>query len=257
MNGPKENDIFRPFEGETFHFNCYKEIECFTRCCARLRLILTPYDILRIKNRLCISSNDFLEKYTDTIIEGRTRFPMVRLKMLGSEKQVCPFVTRYGCEIYEDRPGACRLYPLGRASTMVAGEKAAREKYFIVNESHCLGLREEKNWSLESWLNNEGVNEYKRMNDQWLGIITSPRSLGSDNDTTRKLQMFFMASYNLDKFRKFLFESNFFDRFEVVPNLKEKMTKDEVVLMRFSFEWLKFSLFGEKTLKPKSNVIAQ
>ena len=90
------------------------------------------------------------------------------------------------------------------------------------------------------------------MNDQWIGIITSPKSLGPNTHLPQKHQMFFMASYNLDKFRDFLFKSGFFDRFQVDSDLKEKLSKNDTALMLFAFDWLKFSLFGEKTIQLKS-----
>ena len=48
-----------PLEGNRFRFRCHKEIPCFTECCAKLDLLLTPYDVLRIKNRLKIDSEEF------------------------------------------------------------------------------------------------------------------------------------------------------------------------------------------------------
>ena len=177
---------------------------------------------------------------------------MVKLKMREGQKQACPFVTNDGCSIYEDRPEACRLYPVGRASAMVDGEKDARKRFFMVAESHCQGFKEKHEWTLDDWINHEGVREYSSMNDQWLGIITSPKSLGPKTHLPQKHQMFFMASYNLDKFRGFLFKSGFFDRFQVDSDLKERLKSDDTTLMSFAFDWLKFSLFGEKTIQLKS-----
>ena len=131
-------------------------------------------------------------------------------------------------------------------------EKDVREKYFVVQEEHCLGFEEDKVWSLKEWMANEGVDDYNAMNDHWLEIITSPKSLGNKEEIPRKLQMFSMASYNLDKFRAFLFNSRFFSHFDVPQDLKEKLRTDDVALMLFSFDWLKFSLFGEKTLQIKA-----
>ncbi len=250
MSAQEKRDLFKPFSHENpFCFECHPGVPCFTECCARLRLLLTPYDILRMKNRLGIPSDQFLEKYTETFMDQHLRFPMVKLNMNREKGGHCPFVTESGCTIYEDRPEACRLYPVGRASAMVDREINAREKYFIVGESHCLGFNEKREWTLEEWLSHEGVKEYKAMNDQWLGIMTSQKSLGPKAHITRKHQMFFMASYNLDKFREFLFGSRFFDHFEVSEDLRKGLGEDDVALMKFGFDWLRFSLFGEKTLK--------
>lgn len=248
----KKSDLsFKPVTGNTFKFRCDKEIKCFTKCCADLNLTLTPYDILRIKKRLDLPSDQFLNRYTETKIDNHIRFPMINLKMNQDQNKRCPFVNPDGCAIYEDRPGACRIYPLGRAALKVDREKHTREKFFFVNESHCLGLREGRQWTIGGWMANEGVDEYNTMNDQWLEIITSSKSLGPGKNLSRKIQMFYMASYNLDKFRKFIFESRFFDRFEVESALNEKLASDDVELMQFAFDWLKFSLFGDKTIQIK------
>jgi len=249
MDSPQEQALFKPLTDNLFHFACHRDISCFTQCCARLRLILTPYDILRMKRRLKLSSEDFLRDYTETVVDPHHRFPMVRLKMNGGPKGACPFVSGEGCTIYEDRPEACRLYPIGRASAVSDGAVEAQEKFFVVAESHCQGFREKKAWTLEEWLNHEGVREYAAMNDRWGGIVTSFKTLGPRAHLEKKHQMFFMASYNLDKFREFLFKSRFFERFQVDMDLKRQLERDDVTLMRFAFDWLRFSLFGEKTTR--------
>jgi len=251
MDSPQEEAVFRPLTENRFHFACHRDIPCFTRCCARLRLVLTPYDILRIKRRLELSSDEFLAQYTESFIDPHNRFPLVKLKMDGGREGYCPFVSREGCTIYQDRPEACRLYPIGRASAIADGATQAQEKFFVVAESHCLGLQERRVWTLEEWLDHEGVREYAAMSDAWRGIITSSKTLGPGAHLEKKHQMFFMASYNLDKFRDFLFKSRFFDRFQVDPDLKIQLEKDDMALMRFAWDWLRFSLFGEATLHLK------
>ena len=143
------------------------------------------------------------------------------------------------------------MYPIGRASAVIDGAKNTCEKFFLIEEDHCLGFQEKKVWSLEQWLKHEGLDEYYEMNDLWLEIVASSSHL-VQGDRTRKIQMFFMASYNLDIFRKFIFESKFFERFHVDSELKEKMNSDDVELMKYGFLWLKFSLFGEKTMNIKT-----
>ncbi len=252
MPNMKKKVFFRPVVKSTFQFRCHKDIACFTKCCADLDLVLTPYDIVRVKNRLRIPSDAFLDRYTVTKWNKHPRFPMINLKMGQDLNRRCPFVTSEGCTIYEDRPGACRVYPLGRAALRVDREKETREKFFIVDEEHCLGFCEDRKWTLEEWMANEGVDEYNAMNDQWLEIITSQKSLGNKEDIPRKIQMFHMASYNLDRFRKLIFETRFLDLFQVKAEKIEALATDDVRLMQFAFDWLRFSLFGEKTIEIKS-----
>jgi len=252
MNSDPKQAAFKPLEGETFKFRCYKGIDCFTRCCADLNLILTPYDILRIKNRLGVSSADFLDQYVDQVTDSQSGFPMVKLRMNQDANKSCPFVSADGCTIYEDRPGACRIYPLGRASTKPDARAKALEKYFLVVEDHCLGFQEEKEWTVDEWMRHEGIHEYNAMNDQWMEIITSRKSLGAEKDHHQKMQMFFMASYNLDRFRDFVFKSSFFELFDVDRDTRQDLASSDAALMQFAFKWLKFSLFGDQTMLVKS-----
>jgi Fe-S-cluster containining protein len=242
---------FTPLDGKTFRFRCHREIACFTECCADLNLALTPYDVLRLKNRLGMSSADFLERYTEPCVKQQGRFPLLRLKMNQDSERRCPFVVKEGCEVYDDRPGACRIYPLGRAASKVDGGRETRTRFFLVREPHCLGLQEQKTWTIEEWLESEALNEYIDLNDQWLEITTSRKSLGRKSDVLRKIQMFTMASYNLDRFKTFVFESRFLDLFEVDPDLRARLRHDEPALLRFAMDWLTFSLFGEQTMKLK------
>ena len=126
------------------------------------------------------------------------------------------------------------------------------KKFFIVDEEHCLGFCEDMEWTLEEWMANEGVDQYNAMNDQWLEIITSQKRLGKKEDIPRKIQMFYMASYNLDSFRRLIFETRFFNIFQLQAEKIERLATDDVSLMQFAFDWLRFSLFGEKTIEIKS-----
>jgi Fe-S-cluster containining protein len=252
MKEDKQGISLSAIKDNRFRFRCHKDIECFTRCCKKLNLLLTPYDIIRLKNRLSLSSDIFLENYTVTRLDDRSRFPMVYLKMREDTAKSCPFVTSEGCTIYEDRPGACRIYPLGRAATKPEGKRDAIERFFLVSEDHCLGFNEDTEWTLEEWMGNEGLYEYNEVNDKWMEIITSTGSIGEEKDMTKKIQMFSMASYNVDRFREFIFKSRFLELFEVEPGLIDKLASDDKELIIFAFRWLRFSLFGEKTIGLKN-----
>lgn len=239
----RPGSIFQPLENDCFGFACHPRVACFNECCARLTLTLTPYDILRLKNRLGISSAGFLDEYTETGVEEKRRFPSVQLKMSDQEGRPCPFVSANGCTVYEDRPGACRIYPLGRGSA-----RGGREIFFLVKEGHCRGFDEERNWTREEWMSDQGLTIYNRFNDMWMEIITSRASLGPPEQAMKKVQMFFMVSYNLDRFRDFVTRSGFLERFDIDAELIGMIRESDEALLELGFQWLKFSLFGEKTL---------
>ena len=52
-------------------FRCHKDIDCFNACCKNIDIMLTPYDILRLKKRLGITSTEFLRQYTEPFEFGR------------------------------------------------------------------------------------------------------------------------------------------------------------------------------------------
>lgn len=243
----KGQERFRPLASKTFRFSCHKGIACFTECCADLHLVLTPYDILRMKERLGLSAEAFLKQYTLPSTGGDSIFPMVRLKMKEEPGRRCPFVTPQGCTIYEDRPGACRIYPLGRGASIGPSTGEDREFYFVVEESHCLGFREPREWKIEEWIEDQGVNHYNEMNRPWMEIVTS-RNPRKTELTEEKLGMFYMTSYNLDRFREFVFQTKFLRVFDMAPRDMERIEAEEAELMKLGMRWLRFALFGEQAL---------
>lgn len=245
------SEFFRPLEEGTFAFACRPGLSCFTECCRDLNLVLTPYDVLRLKNRLRLSSMDFLDRYTVIVPKEHNGLPAVRLKMEDNERRTCPFVTAKGCQIYEDRPGACRIYPIGRASSKTQGQERPREFFFTVREDHCRGFEESKEWTVEAWCQDQGLEPYQQLNDLWMEIVTRKGSLGPREVVEKKHHMFFMASYNLDQFRRFVLETRFLSLFDLPETRIEKIKTDDLELQKLALEWLKFSLYGEKTLPLK------
>ena len=237
-----------------FRFACHKDLSCFTKCCANLNLVLTPYDVLRLKNRLNLSSEAFLKKYTTSYIDEAYGVPVVKLKMNNDETRRCPFVSPEGCAVYQDRPGACRLYPLGRAASKISEECPAGEYYFVVKESHCLGYNEKQEWTVQEWIINQGMDEYNAINDFFMNITAGRRAKTIKALSDRQLQMFYMACYSLDEFRRFVFETTFLDKFDIAQDVLNPIKTDNMKLMAFAFQWLKFSLFGEKTLQIRQHL---
>jgi len=45
-----------------FRFRCNPGVPCFTRCCGDVTIALTPYDVIRLKNALGVSSKEFLDQ---------------------------------------------------------------------------------------------------------------------------------------------------------------------------------------------------
>jgi uncharacterized protein len=228
-------------------FQCHPGVSCFTKCCRGIQIILTPYDVIRLKNRLGLSSEEFLAIYTVPHMLEKTDLPVVALKMMDDEQESCPFVRdEEGCIIYEDRPTTCRYYPLGVA-TLQHQEGADDEGfYFLVNEPHCKGFEEDNTQTVAEWRQSEGVVDRDEINREWTDLVVRKRSFPASIKLTEKAkQIFFMVSYNIDKFRDFVFESTFLERNPVDAETVEKIRSDEVELLRFGVNWLTSVLFKQ------------
>jgi Fe-S-cluster containining protein len=237
-----------------FTFRCHPGVPCFNACCADVNIFLTPYDVLRLKHNLGITSEEFLSKYTISPFDINLKYPVIMLKMNDDEKKTCPFVAPDGCTVYEDRPWACRMYPLGLASPGKDSKELEEEFYFLLEESMCRGFDSDRKITVSGWLDDQGINEYNEMGEHFKELTTNRFFTDGGNLPPEKMEMFFTAVYNLDRFRKFLFDSTFFDKFEVDDEIKSKIKDDDVELLNFGYQWIKFALLGEKTLKIKTDV---
>lgn len=234
---------------DKFTFGCHPGVSCFNQCCSDVNIFLTPYDILRLKNRLGITSWEFLDKYTIQPIDKNLQYPVILMKMRETEAVSCHFVEEGGCTVYEDRPWACRMYPLGLASPPKDGAGNDHDFYFLLHEEVCQGFKENKTeFTVKGWMENQGVPEYDEFGRLFKEITLHPYLQRGKAFDPSKMEMFHMVCYNLDKFRGFLFNTSFLDRFVVDDRLKEKMKTDDGELLKFGFQWLKFALYGEKTM---------
>lgn len=251
MDRPKDSPIQPVKLGpqSQFTFRCHKDVKCFTQCCRGINIILTPIDIIRLKKRLGLSSEQFLAVYTEPQLLEKTDIPVVTLKLLEEEagqtgSRPCPFVRPEGCIVYEDRPTSCRYYPLGEISLAYKDDPEGEQFFFMVKEAHCLGFEEDKTWTVLEWRKDQGVDLNDRINAQWADLIVRKRSLPpSLHWAEQAKKMFFMASYNIDRFREFVFESSFLKRNPTDAQTLEGLRDDDVALLEFGLKWLKGVLF--------------
>lgn len=235
-----------------FKFSCHEGVKCFTQCCKGIHIVLTPYDIIRLKNCLQLSSEEFLTIYTEPQILEKTDLPVITLKLLNDDLKSCPFVRQNGCILYSDRPTTCRYYPLGVASLSHKADVDSEGFYFFVNEPHCLGFEENRTWSVHEWRENQGVDLYDDINAAWTDLVVRKRSFPPDIKLTEAAKrMFFLASYNIDKFREFVFESSFLARYDIDQATVEKIKADEIALLQFGMKWLKWLLFKQGDFKSR------
>ena len=237
-----------------FKFACHPGVPCFTQCCADVTIVLTPYDLLRLKNALGISSEIFLRGYTRSLI-GNTGLPSVVMKLKNDAARSCPFVTPHGCRVYSNRPWSCRIYPLQPESTKIT-EKADKEYYSIMDVPFCLGLSEDRVSSVLRWQEQQGIPIYLEMEKLFKRITMNEFLAGKKIENQKIRDMYYLACYDLDRFRRFVFESTFLKRFETNPDEIEQIRRDDVALYKFAMKWLEYGLIGQHVFKVKPDEMA-
>ncbi len=242
-----------PLGNREFCFRCAPDVKCYMSCCRKLDLILYPFDIIRLKNRLGITSEDFMRTHTRLGPSSHPFFPAVMLLMSDNAEQTCPFLDANGCTVYEDRPTACRTYPLERAVDRTPGRGKPHEYYFMTDHPYCLGHRETQKWTVKTWIRDQKIQHYNAVNDLWAEIDTlfAQNPWQGEGAGGPRQQLAFMACYNIDGFRAFAKANNLFDQFKIERSHRRILVEDDEALLKFAFEWLKFILAGSGTLRPK------
>ncbi len=152
-------------------FRCHPDIPCFNRCCGDLELTLSPYDVMRLRVALGIGSTEFLHKFATVSPLRGNGFPSVTLNMKDDANQSCPFVTEAGCSVYAHRPGACRVYPVGRGASMDK-EGNLSEEYLLVKEFHCMGFWEDTApLTVADYLQAQGMAPYVDFDNRYIQVM--------------------------------------------------------------------------------------
>jgi hypothetical protein len=208
-----------------------------------LNQFLTPYDVLRLKNHLGLSSGKFLEKYASGHIGPESGLPIVALRPARAHYPCCPFVSKEGCTVYENRPSSCRTYPLLRAATRSRRSGEITERFMVLKEAHCRGFDRGKTQSVEQWIEAQKITFYNEINDKLLGIISLKNRLMPGPLDNKSRRLFYTALYDLDDFRSQIANGLLSD-FQTGSDIPDATLEDDVALLKLGMSWIKHALFG-------------
>jgi Fe-S-cluster containining protein len=236
-------------EKHVVQFSCHKGIGCWNACCSNIDISLTPYDVLRMKTRLGISSTEFLKQYTVPYEMDKDSIAGVKFRPV-EEGTACRFMKPEGCDIYADRPTACRYYPVALLSMRKQDEYIDRDSYAIVKEDHCKGHEVNRRITIADYRKEQGLGEYDDLARGWRQLVLKKQSSGPSigKPTLRSRQLFFMACYDVDRFREFVSAEAFNKLFDLPPEEKAGMLADDVALLQFAFRFLRQVMFGEESI---------
>jgi uncharacterized protein len=230
-------------------FRCHKDVSCFNACCRRADVTLAPYDVLRLQRHLGMSSEEFLKKHTVPFQMDRDGVPGIKLKT--DDDGACLLLDGdKGCSVYGDRPTVCRYYPVGLLNMRNKDEYEAKQQFSLIKEEHCKGHEEDRELTVGEYREEQGIEPYDRANREWYELILKKRSggpgVGQPNEMS--LQLFFMASFNFDMFRKFVTSDNFNATYDVPEATRQAIASDDEALIEFGYQFMRQVLFGELTI---------
>jgi Fe-S-cluster containining protein len=237
-------------------FRCHKDIDCFNACCKNIDIMLTPYDIIRLKTRLGITSTEFLRQYTYPFEFARGSVAGVKMRPV-EDGTACQFMTEEGCSVYADRPTACRYYPVGLLSTRRQDENFDRASYALVKEDHCHGHFEDRELTIDEYRKEQGLEEYDELSRPWRQQILKVKSAGPYIGKMSKasLKFFFMASYDVDRFREFVKSEGFSSVYDVEQDTLDRLLTDDIALMQFGDKMIRQIMYGEESIPLKKDAL--
>ncbi len=231
-------------EKDDMPFECSSENSCFNECCRDLNQALTPYDILRMKRNLGISSQVFLRNYTSLHYGPESGLPIVTFKPNPGTGHECPFVTPKGCSVYEDRPGSCRLYPLARAIARDRETGEIDEYFALIEEPHCKGFGKKTDLTIRQWMEGQEVALHNLHNDKLMELISLKNKILPGKLEGAQSDQFYLALYDQDEFRTQILDHDLLAGFGLPDALFESIKADDEALMDFGIAWVKNMLFG-------------
>jgi hypothetical protein len=167
---------------------------------------------------------------------------------MDPESRRCLFVTEEGCTVYANRPWACRMYPLGLAEPKNP-TPVEQGFHFLVQEELCKGHGAGEPRSVREWIVEQGIEEYNMMGASFKELMLHDYWDSGKTLSPAQVDMYYMACYDLDRFRRFVFETRFLQLFEIDEARVEALRTDDLELLDLGMQWLRFSLFQERTMK--------
>jgi len=230
---------------QAFCFSCTPQVPCFNECCRDLTQFLTPYDILRLKNHLGLSSGQFLAQFTSQHIGPDSGLPIITLKPRNQQNLSCPFVTPQGCSVYENRPSSCRTYPLMRGVARARKTGRMTEQFMVLKEPHCRGFANGKTKTVTQWIDEQGIAVYNKINDKLLQIISLKNRRMPGVLDLKARHLFFTALYDLDSFRSQITNNGLLTDCRFEFSIVDKALEDDVTLLELGMEWIQQVLFDQ------------
>ncbi len=138
---------------------------CDANCCMNgPPIVLNPYEI----SQICAAGGLTYEDLLDIVESDRADgFPLIMLP----RDPACYFWTEKGCRLYEARPLACRLFPLGRVF------HNGHLHIVLPERNRCAGLVQASARTVADYLRDQDTRIHIEMNDKWIEFVSEMEGL--------------------------------------------------------------------------------
>ncbi len=151
--------------GDKFKFGCEKRGDC---CRDRHEhpIMLSVYDVFKLRRQLKVSGQEFAEKYGKAILGARSELPLMILRNEWLDKKSgqsrCVNLQDNQCSVYKNRPLVCRLYPVGRAL-----DPEINSYFMLTKTDGCCPTGCGKEHTIEEWLKGAEAEPFFEWNDRF------------------------------------------------------------------------------------------
>ena len=174
-------------------------------CCHGMgeSIVLDPLDIYRLTTNLELSFEQLLNQYIElNVVDG---IILPNLRMTG-EKEACGFLDVTGrCSIHANRPGICRLFPLGRFY------EDGCFKYFL--QVHECKKENRTKVKVKKWIDTPNLKQYEWFVNDWHNFLKNmeERAGGADETAAKQVSMFLLQNFYIKPYDR---SKDFYPQYE-------------------------------------------
>jgi hypothetical protein len=113
-----------------------------------------------------------------------------------------------------------------------------QDHYFCRRLDYCQGFDAGADWTVASWMADQGFTEYDQGRRDWLEILLKA-------GVTEKLvvdalvqDLFAILAYDLDRFRRLVFDPVFLEAYNLKAEAMEDLRTDDLAFLKFSYRCL-------------------
>jgi Fe-S-cluster containining protein len=234
---------------DSFTFTCSPEVTCFNQCCMDVNQFLYPYDIIRLKSHLCMTSTEFLDNHAIIYSGDTTGLPVVSFRTSPMNGHACPFVTEKGCGVYENRPASCRIFPLARAISRARSTGEISEHFALIKDPVCNGFKSGRSIRVRDWVIGQGLLEYNEANDRMIELVSLKQQIMPGPLSGTEKEKFILACYDVDRFRSAIDNDGLVKEDDIGKGRYLQIMANDKALLDFGMEWVAGEIFGRKAQK--------